>query len=192
MHNDYQPNYLSHHGILGQKWGVKHGPPYPLDSANKSQSEKEKSHLSDKQKKYIAIGAAVATTALATYGVYKFGGPKAAVSKLSKLVSSGKNSSKPYMKMNLQFFAKRKHSPNKFHKINFPNAPKGSNPSKAIREAVHWKQDKVIKGEIFTHRYGNFGYIMKGDGEGYTAEILDIFPIPDADTGLLKRNPYVK
>lgn len=24
--------YLEHHGILGQKWGVKHGPPYPLDS----------------------------------------------------------------------------------------------------------------------------------------------------------------
>ena len=25
-------NYLSHHGILGQKWGKKNGPPYPLDS----------------------------------------------------------------------------------------------------------------------------------------------------------------
>lgn len=25
-------NYLMHHGIEGQKWGVKHGPPYPLGS----------------------------------------------------------------------------------------------------------------------------------------------------------------
>lgn len=25
--------YLAHHGIDGQKWGVKHGPPYPLRSA---------------------------------------------------------------------------------------------------------------------------------------------------------------
>ena len=25
-------NELYHHGILGQKWGVKHGPPYPLDA----------------------------------------------------------------------------------------------------------------------------------------------------------------
>ena len=25
-------NYLSHHGIKGQKWGKKNGPPYPLDS----------------------------------------------------------------------------------------------------------------------------------------------------------------
>lgn len=25
-------NVLEHHGIMGQRWGVKHGPPYPLDS----------------------------------------------------------------------------------------------------------------------------------------------------------------
>ena len=24
---------LYHHGILGQKWGVQNGPPYPLDSS---------------------------------------------------------------------------------------------------------------------------------------------------------------
>lgn len=28
MRNDF----LAHHGILGQKWGVKNGPPYPLNS----------------------------------------------------------------------------------------------------------------------------------------------------------------
>lgn len=26
-------NELYHHGVQGQKWGVKHGPPYPLDSS---------------------------------------------------------------------------------------------------------------------------------------------------------------
>lgn len=31
LHSD-SDDYISHHGILGQKWGVKHGPPYPLDS----------------------------------------------------------------------------------------------------------------------------------------------------------------
>ena len=25
-------SYLEHHGITGQKWGVRHGPPYPLES----------------------------------------------------------------------------------------------------------------------------------------------------------------
>lgn len=26
--------YLSHHGIKGQQWGVKHGPPYPISDSN--------------------------------------------------------------------------------------------------------------------------------------------------------------
>lgn len=29
--------HLSHHGIKGQKWGVKHGPPYPLKGENRVQ-----------------------------------------------------------------------------------------------------------------------------------------------------------
>lgn len=29
-------NDLSHHGIKGQKWGVRNGPPYPIDKSNKS------------------------------------------------------------------------------------------------------------------------------------------------------------
>lgn len=31
---------LSHHGIEGQKWGVKNGPPYPLDAGDHSEAEK--------------------------------------------------------------------------------------------------------------------------------------------------------
>lgn len=41
MRNDYQSNYLSHHGILGQKWGVTNGPPYPLDAGDHSAKEKK-------------------------------------------------------------------------------------------------------------------------------------------------------
>lgn len=33
-------NYLSHHGIKGQKWGKKNGPPYPLSSNQHSMAEK--------------------------------------------------------------------------------------------------------------------------------------------------------
>lgn len=29
-------NVLAHHGIKGQKWGVRNGPPYPLDKSDKS------------------------------------------------------------------------------------------------------------------------------------------------------------
>lgn len=31
---------LAHHGILGQKWGVRNGPPYPLGGGDYTQSEK--------------------------------------------------------------------------------------------------------------------------------------------------------
>ena len=33
--------YLEHHGILGQKWGKRQGPPYPLDASDHSASEKK-------------------------------------------------------------------------------------------------------------------------------------------------------
>lgn len=32
-------DYLAHHGIKGQKWGVKNGPPYPLEDDQKTTSE---------------------------------------------------------------------------------------------------------------------------------------------------------
>lgn len=36
-------NELYHHGVDGQKWGVKHGPPYPLDrSASRQEAKKRK------------------------------------------------------------------------------------------------------------------------------------------------------
>jgi hypothetical protein len=58
-------SYLSHHGIDGQKWGVKNGPPYPLTNSQKSSAEKDnqsttKNGLSTSDK--IAIGVSVMTT----------------------------------------------------------------------------------------------------------------------------------
>lgn len=41
MRNDFESNYLAHHGILGQKWGRKQGPPYPLDASDHSAAEKK-------------------------------------------------------------------------------------------------------------------------------------------------------
>lgn len=38
--NDYR-NYLAHHGIKGQKWGDKNGPPYPLRPGAHSAAEKK-------------------------------------------------------------------------------------------------------------------------------------------------------
>ena len=33
--------YLAHHGIHGQKWGVQHGPPYPLDAKTWKSAQKQ-------------------------------------------------------------------------------------------------------------------------------------------------------
>ncbi len=38
---DSREVFLAHHGILGQRWGHKNGPPYPLDASDHSASEKK-------------------------------------------------------------------------------------------------------------------------------------------------------
>ena len=45
--NDYR-NYLQHHGVKGQKWGVKNGPPYPIQKISKKR-------VQEKYKNYIPI-----------------------------------------------------------------------------------------------------------------------------------------
>lgn len=39
--NDYRYYELYHHGIMGQKWGRKNGPPYPLGPSDHSANEKK-------------------------------------------------------------------------------------------------------------------------------------------------------
>ncbi len=41
---------LAHHGIKGQKWGERNGPPYPLKTSQKSSAEKNSNPTSRKQK----------------------------------------------------------------------------------------------------------------------------------------------
>lgn len=45
--------YLAHHGILGQKWGKRNGPPYPLKGGSYSVSEKRQIYEKRKQRNSI-------------------------------------------------------------------------------------------------------------------------------------------
>jgi hypothetical protein len=49
--------YLAHFGIIGQKWGKKNGPPYPLSNANRSSAERKANpeSKSSKEKKKSGI-----------------------------------------------------------------------------------------------------------------------------------------
>ena len=93
----YTDECLEHHGIRGQKWGVrrfenKNGhltaagrkrydtdedgnykkvSKSPTPKPNSSEEGQKKKGLTDKQKKMIVAGAAIAGTALAAYGGYK-------------------------------------------------------------------------------------------------------------------------
>ena len=43
---------LAHHGILGQKWGKRNGPPYPLDSKVSTGKRLKNSESSTKKKQF--------------------------------------------------------------------------------------------------------------------------------------------
>lgn len=51
-------SWLCHHGIKGQKWGKRNGPPYPISPGDHSAAEK-KAALTDKQKKVIKTTAVI-------------------------------------------------------------------------------------------------------------------------------------
>lgn len=45
-----QEKYLAHHGIKGQKWGVRNGPPYPLDASSKARADKSSGNTAKGEK----------------------------------------------------------------------------------------------------------------------------------------------
>lgn len=87
----YHKNYLKHHGIRGQRWGKRNGPPYPLGPGDHSASEKKAGwrkslddkqdkddnnggfHLNDKQKKALIMAGVAAAAVAGGIILYKTG-----------------------------------------------------------------------------------------------------------------------
>lgn len=51
--NGVYNNYLAHHGIKGQKWGVKNGPPYPLDEQSEGRNAEFEKKVNKILKKFV-------------------------------------------------------------------------------------------------------------------------------------------
>ena len=66
--------YLAHHGVKGQKWGVRHGPPYPLDSAKRPKPrvqgsvQKKSPQINGPLDKYMEAGKMKVQELLKKYG----------------------------------------------------------------------------------------------------------------------------
>lgn len=56
------PEYLEHHGIRGQKWGVEHGPPYPLKEGVSSKIKRAAKSVKDRVQQNRAAKKEKATT----------------------------------------------------------------------------------------------------------------------------------
>ena len=81
------PNYLMHHGVDGQKWGVKHGPPYPLDDSTSTGKK-----LVKRESKRVAQGEAYKEKRKAKY--------QKQINKLEKKIN--KNPEKENSKKNIK------------------------------------------------------------------------------------------
>lgn len=135
-------DYLVHHGILGQKWGVRRyqNKDGTLTQEGKNRlgnnnSEKRSVTLTDKQKKIIKYGAIAAGTTLAVYGTYK----------LSKYINS--NNVKLASHVGTEFG-------NKFTEYHRPKAPIGTGGMAQNRYAVGQTTARKA-GDIFAEKVSN-------------------------------------
>lgn len=86
---------IYHHGILGQRWGIRRGPPYPIGAfkikkkrnhPEKISKQTQNIEKDSNESKYIKTGLAIAGACLVAYGGYKL----YSSGKLDALANSGR------------------------------------------------------------------------------------------------------
>lgn len=151
-------NELYHHGIQGQKWGVRNGPPYPLSTEAKRRynEDRREGH------KHLMGGVAVAGAGIG------FGAAAKTVSKLNtynKLYSFAYNNA-PISVLNRV----RDQAPQFVHDL--LKTPLGMVlTSPFVNSLVRGPAISIIKGSLFVlsaglNAYGIYKYIRSGIGEG--------------------------
>lgn len=139
-----RPDELYHYGVKGMKWGVRHDPER-IGRQRTSSDSHYQGQRKARLKKAAKIGAAIAVTAVAAYGAYKYG---------PKLASSIKRGSKAMSGYELRKMGISTFEPNRIE-IN-----RGTQAS-AARQAYYQRHGKSFGSSNITKARKIQGYSNK-------------------------------
>lgn len=165
MRNDFyvgcfnDPNYMAHHGILGMHWGKRNGPPYPLDAADHSKSEKAAGYkkslgggrnesLYDRKTKKVAKSVTTKKPSEKKTSISKYTNPDGTINEAGKKKFFSKNEHGWYVinQNGYDFNNKQKASAERYAKAVAANVKKNPEFKKAYED---YKQANLKNNEHF-------------------------------------------
>ena len=190
-------NYLAHHGIKGQKWGKRNGPPYPLSDAKHNKVVKRASKgskkVSGKAKGWNdwdddTKAAAIELGLLSVFALGYY-----AIPAIKNGINNSKANKKAKEKINQR--NEKNYDPDTgFYKLNktptIEEAAKSVNPRYKQKNATNARSNCVYCSTAYEMRRRGYDVIAKPSTKGREVEIFqDMFPgakfqFHSADSGL--------